>query len=192
MWCLDLAFMDKLSNFNNGVKYLLVCIDVFSRFVRVQAMMYSPEAVVAFKKTLCEKIMPAKAWVHQGTGFNGEFRKFCREKKIKIYSTRSETKSAVAERIIKSLKNIVYRYMEENDDKYMRKMDSFLKTMNKRVNRSTGTAPKNVTIKHFCQFFTYTQLTNIRDYVLKWVKMFLYQKKIFLSEKVINLSSQIK
>ena len=54
IWCLDLALMDKLSDSNNGVKYLLVCIDVFSRFVRVQPMKskYSTNAVVAFKKIL--------------------------------------------------------------------------------------------------------------------------------------------
>ena len=67
---------------------------------------------------------------------------FVRTRKIKIYSTRSETKAAVAERAIKSLKNIIYCYMEENGDKYMRRMDSFPKTMNTRVNRSTGKAPK--------------------------------------------------
>ena len=91
--------------------------------------------------------MPAKVWVDQGTEFSGEFRKFCTDKKIKIYLTRSETKAAVAERAIKYLKNIIYRYMEENGDKNMRKMDSFLKTINTRVNRSTGKAPKNVTNK---------------------------------------------
>ena len=155
IWCLDLAFMDKLSDTNNGVKYLLVCVDVFSRFVRVQPMKskYSTDAVVAFKKMLRKKSMPAKVWVDQGTEFSGEFRKFCMDKKIKIYSTRSETKAAVAERAIKSLKNIIYRYMEENGDKYMRKMDSFVKTMNTRVNRSTGKAPKNVTNKDFLSIF---------------------------------------
>ena len=97
--------------------------------------------------------MPAKVWADQGTEFKGEFRKFCTDKKIKIYSTRSETKTAVAERAIKSLKNISYRYMEENGDKYMRKMESFLKTMNTRVNRSRGKAPKNVTNKEFWSIF---------------------------------------
>ena len=43
--------------------------------------------------------------------------------------------------------------MEANGDKYMRKMDSFLKTMNTRVNRSTGKAPKNVTNKDFLSIF---------------------------------------
>ena len=147
--------MDKLSDSNNGVKFLLVCVDVFSRFLRMQPMKskYSTDAVSAFKKMLRKKSMPAKVWVDQGTEFSGEFRKFCTDKKIKIYSTRSETKAAVAERAIKSLKNINYRYMEEKGDKYMRKMDSFLKTMNTRVNRSTGKAPKNVTNKDFLSIF---------------------------------------
>ena len=67
---------------------------------------YSTDAVVAFKKMLRKKSMPMKVWVDQGTEFSGEFRKFCKDKKIKIYSTSSETKAAVAERAIKSLKNI--------------------------------------------------------------------------------------
>ena len=170
IWCLDLAFIDKLSDCNNGVMYLLVCVDVFFRFVRVQPMKskYSTHAVVAFKKMLSKKSMPTKLWVDQGTEFSGEFRKFCSDKKIKIYFTGSETKAAVAERAIKSLKNIIFCYMEENGDKYMRNMDSFLKTMNTRVNRSRGKAPKKVTNKDFCPFFTETQLTNISDNVLSF------------------------
>ena len=77
IWCLDLAFMDKLSEFNNGVKYLLICVDVFSRFVRVQPMksMNSTDAVAAFKKMLRKNNIPQKVWVDQGTEFGGEFRK---------------------------------------------------------------------------------------------------------------------
>ena len=155
MWCLDLAFMDKLSDTNNGVKYFLVCVDVFSRFVRVQPMKskYSTDAVLAFKKKLRKKSMPAKVWVDQETEFSGEFRKFYKDKKIKIYSTRSETKVVVAESDTKSLKNIIYCYMDENGNKYMRKIDFYLKTMKTRVNRSTGEAPKNVTNKDFLSIF---------------------------------------
>ena len=106
--------MDKLSDSNNEVKYLLLCVDVFSRFVRVQPMnsKYSTDAVVAFKKMLCKKSMSAIVWADQGTEFIGEFRKFCTDKKIITYSTKNDIKAAVAERAIKSLKNIIYRYME--------------------------------------------------------------------------------
>ena len=43
--------------------------------------------------------------------------------------------------------------MEENGDKYIRKMDSFLKTLNTRVNRSTVKAPKKVKNKDFLSIF---------------------------------------
>ena len=185
IWCLDLAFMDKLSDTNNGVKYLLVCVDVFSRFVRVQPMKskYSTDAVVAFKKMLRKKSMPAKVWVDQGTEFSGEFRKFCMDKKIKIYSTRSETKAAVAERAIKSLKNIIYCYMEENGDKYMRKMDSFVKTMNTRVNRSTGKAPKNVTNKDFLSNFYRNPINQYKRPRFKVVENVRISKKRYSIQK---------
>ena len=161
--------MDKFSEFNNGVKYLLICVDVFSRFVRVQPMKskYSTDAVAAFKKMLRKNNIPQKVWVDQGTEFGGEFRKFCGEKKIKIYSTRSETKAAVAERAIRSLKNIIYRFMEENGHKYLVKMGSFLNTMNSRVNRSTGKAPKEVKTKTFYQFFTKIRSDNTKNLGLK-------------------------
>ena len=155
IWCLDLAFMDKLSEFNNGVKYLLICGDVFSRFVRVQLMKskYSTDAVAAFKKLLWKNNMPQKVWVDQGTEFVGEFWKFCGQKQFKIHSRWSETKAAVAERAIRSLKKIIYRFMEENGHRYLLKMSSFLNTMNSRVNRSTGKAPKEVKNKDFLSFF---------------------------------------
>ena len=108
--------MDKLSEINNVVKYLLVCVEVFSCFVRVQPMKpkYSTDAVAAYKKMLQKNNIPQKVWVDQGTEIDGEFRKICGQKKIKIYSMRSETKATVAERAIRSLKNIIYCFMEEN------------------------------------------------------------------------------
>ena len=136
--------------------------------------------------------MPAKVWVYQVTEFSGAFRKFCADKKVKIYSARSETKAAVAERAIKSLKNTIYRNMEENGDKYMKKMDSFLKTMNTRVNRSPGKAPKNVTNKDFLSVFYRNPINQYKRPRFKMGENVRISKKIFHSENVINLSSQIK
>ena len=59
-------------------------------------------------------------------------------------STLQDVKQAVvAGRAIRSLKNIIYRYMEEKGDNYIHQMDSFVSTMNTRVNRSIGKPPKN-------------------------------------------------
>ena len=116
---------------------------------------YGSDAVAAFKKMLRKNTKPDRVWVDQGTEFGGEFRNFCKIEDIKIYSTRSETKAAVAERAIRSLKDIIYCYMEENGDKHVHKMDSFVNTMNTRVNRSIGKPPKNVKNSDFLSIFFY-------------------------------------
>ena len=48
IWCIDLVFLDKLASQNNECKYLLVAVDNFSRFVRVQTMKQNRT------KTLCK------------------------------------------------------------------------------------------------------------------------------------------
>ena len=100
IWCMDLAFVDKLASQNNGVKYLLVAVDVFSRFFRGQTMKtrYAKDTLQAFKKMISRKNTPKKLWVDKGTEYGGTFKKFGKEKNIEVYSTMSETKAAFAER----------------------------------------------------------------------------------------------
>ena len=38
IWCMDLAYVDKLAKENNGVKYLLVRQDLFDRTVNAKGM----------------------------------------------------------------------------------------------------------------------------------------------------------
>ena len=38
IWSIDVAYVDKLAKYNNGVKYLLVAVDVLSRYLRVLPM----------------------------------------------------------------------------------------------------------------------------------------------------------
>ena len=56
----------------------------------------------------------------------------------------SETKAAFAERTVRSLKNILYRYMEDNGYKYFDKLAQFLTTLNSRRKCSIDLIPKNV------------------------------------------------
>ena len=113
-WCMDLDYVDKLAKKNNGVKYLLVRQDLFDRTVNASGMKTkdSKETVKAFSSMITKKNRPKKIWVDKGTEFAGAFKKFCAAERIQVYSTMSETKAAFAERTIRSLKNILYRYME--------------------------------------------------------------------------------
>ena len=56
----------------------------------------------------------------------------------------SETKSAFAERTIRSLKKIFYRYMEDNGYNYNHKLTQFVATLNSRRNCSINLIPQNV------------------------------------------------
>ena len=38
IWSIDLAYVDKLANYNKNIKYLIVAVDCMSRFLRVQPM----------------------------------------------------------------------------------------------------------------------------------------------------------
>ena len=80
----------------------------------------------------------------QGTELTGEFKKFCSAAGIEIYSTMSETKAAFAERRIRSLENILYRYMEDYGYKYIHELPQFIATMNSRNNRSIDMKPNHV------------------------------------------------
>ena len=113
---MDVVHVDELAKDNNGVKYVLVRQDLFDRTVDARGMKTkdSKETVRAFLTMFTKKNRPKNIWVDEGSEFAGECRKLCNVERIQSYSTMSETKAAFAERTIRSLKNIIYRYMEDN------------------------------------------------------------------------------
>ena len=125
---MDLAYVDKLAKKNNGVKYLVVRQDLFDRTVNAKGVKTtdSQETVKAFSSMITKKNRPKKIWVDKGTEIAGAFQKFCEG--IQVYSTMSQTKAAFAECTIRSLKNLLYRYMEDFRYKYTHKLPQFVTT----------------------------------------------------------------
>ena len=138
--------MDKLAKYNNGVKYLLVAVDVLSRYLRVSPMRSksAEETARTFRKMI-QKQKPQKVWTDKGTEFKGAFKNLCDQEGIETYTTQSETKSAYAERNIRSLKNIIYKHLEHKwTYHYINKLSQFVDTINS-LNRVTKLAPNKVT-----------------------------------------------
>ena len=146
IWCMDLAYVDKLLKDNNGVKYLLVRQNLFDRTVDAKGMKAknSRETVKTISKLITAKNRPKKFWVGQGTEFAGDFMKFCSAEGIEFYSTMSETRAAFAECTIRSLKNNLYHYMEDYGYKYIQKLPQFIATVSSRNNRSIDMEPNHV------------------------------------------------
>ena len=105
-----------------GVKYLLVRHDLFDRTVNAKGMETkdSQETVKAFSSMIKKNNRRKKIWVDKGTEFAGAFKKFCAAEGTQVYTTMSKTKAAFAERTKRSLKNFLYRYMEDFGYKYIR------------------------------------------------------------------------
>ena len=73
----------------------------------------------------------------------------------------SETKAAFAERTIRSMKNILYRYMEVFGYKYIHKLPQFIATLNSRRNSSIDMRPN--TVKN-CDFMSILYSKLLREF----------------------------
>ena len=163
IWCMNLACVDKLTKDKNGVKYILVSQDLFDRTVNAKGMKTkdSQETVKCFSSMITKKSRPEKIWVDKGIEFAGSFKKFCAAEGIQVYFSLSETKAAFAERTIRSLKNILYRYVEDFGYKYIHKLPQFITTLNSRRNSSIDMRPKTVKI---CDFMSILCTKPLREY----------------------------
>ena len=187
---MDLAYVDKLAKDNNGVKYLLVRQDLFDRTVDAKGMETkdSKETVRAFLSRITKTNSPTKFWVDKGTNFAAEFQKLCKAEGIRSYSTMSETKAAFAERTIRSLKNIFYRYMEDNSYKYILKLTRFVTTLNSGRNCSTVLIPKNVKNSDFLSILYSKPLREFENSSRKLETELATRSMIHLSRSVISHS----
>ena len=115
----DLVEMQKFAKLNKGYRYLLTCIDIFSKFAWVIPL--KDKKGITIKNAL-EKIFnkrkPKFLWTDNGKEFyNKQVQDLLNENNIKLYSTNnSEIKSAVIERFNRTFKNMMYKKFTENNN----------------------------------------------------------------------------
>ena len=107
--------MQSLSRKNKGIKYLLCAIDLYGNYAFVIPLKDKKgiSIVNAFNKIIKQSDRkPNKIWVDQeGEFYNNVFEKRLSDDDINMYSTYNEDKSVVAERLIRTLKNKLYKHM---------------------------------------------------------------------------------
>ena len=107
--------MQLISTFNKAFRFLLCVIDIFSKYAWVVPLKDKKgvSIVDAFQKILDKsRRKPNKIWVDKGSEFyNNVFRKWLRDNDIEMYSIHNEGKFVVAERLIRTLKTKIYKYM---------------------------------------------------------------------------------
>ena len=84
IWCMYLAYADKLAKDNNAVKYLLVRQDLFEKTLDAKGKKTkeAKETVRAFLTMIAKSNRPKKVWVDKGIEFAGEFKNLCKAEGI--------------------------------------------------------------------------------------------------------------
>lgn len=146
---IDLADFSKLSKFNKKYKFLLVAIDVFSRFAKVVPLRDKTATSVlsALQGIYGTGPVPHKIRSDRGLEFkNSKVSEFFKSKGIKHYFASPPIKAGYAERLIESLKQLVYKYLyHEHTYSYIDVLDKLIDNYNSRPHRGLGNlAPKNV------------------------------------------------
>ena len=106
--------MQSLSKYIKGIKYLLCAIDLFSKYAWVVPIKDKKRTSIvnAFQKIILEGRKPNKIWFDQGSEFYiNSFKDFLEISNIEMYSTYKEGKSVVAEIVIRTLKNNIFKHM---------------------------------------------------------------------------------
>ncbi|CAF0965519.1 unnamed protein product, partial [Brachionus calyciflorus] len=112
IWQADLGDILNISKYNSGYKFLLTCIDIFSKYAWVISLKNksSEEVEKAFSKIFKER-HPQKLNTDKRKEFlNTKRQAFFDKNKIKWYTTNSDYKASVVERFNRTLKQKMWGY----------------------------------------------------------------------------------
>jgi hypothetical protein len=142
--------MIPYSKINKGYKYILTCIDVFSRFAyAIPLKTKSASDVLSAMKTFKNK--PRHIQTDSGKEFyNSHFKSFLRKNDINHYSVFSQFKASVVERFNRTLREKLVKYFVHAGNKtWINVLPSIMDSYNHSKHRSlNGLRPIDVTIKN--------------------------------------------
>ena len=152
LWQADLADLSKLSKYNDNNKFLLTCIDVFSKHAWVVPLRTKtgPSLTEAFSTILTDR-RPIYLQTDKGTEFlNSHFQTLLRKNDIKFYTTENtDTKASVVERFNRSIKSKMWRYFtHKNTHRYIDVLQDLVHSYNNTYHRSIGMTPSQVTLEN--------------------------------------------
>ena len=152
IWAVDLVDMQKFSEWNKGVKYLLMVIDLFSKYGWIKPLRDKRSETVskAFDEMFeTSKRKPKILWSDKGSEFiSKHFKEFLKKKDIKLYHTENQEKSNVVERWNKTIKDKMWKMFSANNNTvYWDKIDKLVDDYNKTRHSSIKMKPVDASKK---------------------------------------------
>ena len=195
IWAADLADIQLISKFNEGFRFLLCVIDIYSKYAWVVPLKDKKgvSIVNAFQKILKESARkPHKIWVDKGFEFyNSHFKKWFKYNSIEMYSAHNGGKSVAAERFIRTIKNKIYNYRTSiSKNVYIDKLDDIVHICNNKRHRTTKMEPIDVKDKTYIDFGKEINDNDPKFKVGDYVRISKY-KNIFAKDYTPNWSEEV-
>ena len=144
----DLASFIPYAEDNDGFKYLLAVIDIFSRYAWVEPLKdkTAQSIIQAFDKILSEGRIPRRLRTDAAKDFtSNQFQNYVDSKNIVHFTTHSEKQANYVERFIKTIKSKLYRYMiEKNSSRYIDDLPKIVDSYNRTWHSGIRSEPINV------------------------------------------------
>lgn len=153
LYMADLVEMIPYAKVNKGFRYILVMIDTFSKYVWACPVKRKTgqEVAKAMKQLLSlSKRCPRNLQTDMGKEFyNTHFQDLMRNLNINHYSTFSNLKASMAERVNRTLKNIMWKdFSMQGSYKWLQILPNIIKQYNATKHRTTGYRPIDVNEKN--------------------------------------------
>jgi len=141
--------LGNISSYDDGYRYLLTCIDVFTKRASAVAVKTKSgrDVTEAFEKILADGRKPNMVQSDKGTEFlNFTFQSMLKRHDIQFYTSENEdVKATVVERFNRTLKTKMYRFFTaKNTRRYVNVLPDLLHSYNHTHHRSIGMTPAEV------------------------------------------------
>jgi hypothetical protein len=149
IWGGDLMSMQNLTKHNRGYNYIMIFVDVLSKFMYTRPLKTKTPKEVgkAFLNIInVSGKSPGTLWCDKGTEFTGSpFKTLLSQTNIGMYHTGLHIKVSPVERVIRTLRNRIYRFFTANNTScWVDSLEDITTGYNASSHRSIGMAPRKV------------------------------------------------
>ena len=148
-WQADLADVALIARENDGYRFILTVIDIFSRYAWARPLKSKrgEEVAAAFQDIFREGRIPKRIQTDQGKEFeNRHVLSLFHQYNIELFSVKSAYKAALVERLNRTLKHKMWRYFTmSTQQNWTRVLQDIVYSYNHSVHRTLGCKPADVT-----------------------------------------------
>ncbi|MCS5550871.1 MAG: transposase family protein [Gammaproteobacteria bacterium] len=188
LWDADLIDLQSLSEENDGVNYLLVAIDIFSRYLSIRPLKskHARNVIDAFNSIFSTSRKPLKyIRTDGGSEFTNKAMEnyLANERKLVHIVTNNETQANYAERVIKTVKSKLYRYIVHNQTtRYVDVIQDLVRGYNDTYHRSIKRSPASV---------NETNIESVKEILQRRVNRKIKKYKFSINDSLVILEQNL-